>query len=180
MPSIADKLSLLEFDEDCKVSGTIVTRTSDGFAIGGETYSLEEAVETLENKSESSGFNYKRTGFVFMTPAIGEKLPRVVSACMVKDRAAHLKLLAKARSKNLHLFFGNAIECEGKMIQRGPLALDWDCLGVEEELPNKSSTPTGLHCPYCGKQVSSTPGRTLHVKNKHPEKLDVYMSSLGR
>ena len=31
-----------------------------------------------------------------------------------------------------------------------------------------------LSCPFCGKKVSSTPGRTLHVKNAHPDKLEEY------
>lgn len=33
---------------------------------------------------------------------------------------------------------------------------------------------TELSCPFCGKKVSSTPGRTLHVKNAHNDKLDEY------
>lgn len=36
-----------------------------------------------------------------------------------------------------------------------------------------------LSCPYCDKTVTSTPGRTLHVKNKHPDKFDEYRSSLS-
>jgi len=31
-----------------------------------------------------------------------------------------------------------------------------------------------LSCPFCGKKISSTPGRTLHVKNAHNDKLDEY------
>lgn len=33
-----------------------------------------------------------------------------------------------------------------------------------------------LNCPYCGKQVHSAPGRTNHVKAKHPEKYDDYIA----
>lgn len=31
-----------------------------------------------------------------------------------------------------------------------------------------------IRCPFCNKKMSSTPGRTLHVKSKHPDKLTEY------
>jgi len=50
------------------------------------------------------------------------------------------------------------------------------------EVPNKSQVQKtkqlGMHCPFCNKKMNSTPGRTLHVKNKHPDKLDEYRSML--
>jgi len=35
----------------------------------------------------------------------------------------------------------------------------------------------GLSCPFCDKIMNSTPGRTLHVKSKHPDKYDEYLLS---
>ena len=32
-------------------------------------------------------------------------------------------------------------------------------------------------CPYCDTVTSSTPGRTLHVKSRHPDKLEEYKST---
>jgi hypothetical protein len=45
---------------------------------------------------------------------------------------------------------------------------------------NKPSKPekTGLYCPYCDHKINSTPGRTLHVKSKHPDKLEEYQKWL--
>lgn len=37
----------------------------------------------------------------------------------------------------------------------------------------------GLSCPFCKAAVSSTSGRTLHVKNQHPERLDEYKAILA-
>ncbi len=36
----------------------------------------------------------------------------------------------------------------------------------------------GLSCPFCRASVSSTSGRTLHVKNQHPERQDEYKAIL--
>lgn len=37
----------------------------------------------------------------------------------------------------------------------------------------------GLTCPFCKSGVSSTSGRTLHVKNQHPDKIDEYNKLLA-
>ncbi len=37
----------------------------------------------------------------------------------------------------------------------------------------------GLTCPFCSADVSNTSGRTHHVKNKHPERLDEYRAMLA-
>lgn len=48
-----------------------------------------------------------------------------------------------------------------------------------KEAPKPKETPQGsepssLKCPYCEKISTSAPGRTLHVKSKHPEKFADY------
>lgn len=179
MATTAEKLIDLAFDEDSKIQGIIVTRTADGFFINGNTYhTVEDAVEELNSKNEKGGINYGRTGFVFMSRPDGTKLPRVISSKAVKDRAGHLKLVQEARKKQLHLYFGTIVDHNGRKSLRLPLMLDWDC--IEEEQTQKSVSATGLECPYCGKELHSTPGRTLHVKQKHPDKLDIYLKTLGR
>jgi hypothetical protein len=39
--------------------------------------------------------------------------------------------------------------------------------------------PKGISCPFCGKSCTSTPGRTLHVKGKHPERFEEYENMKG-
>lgn len=44
-----------------------------------------------------------------------------------------------------------------------------------QEIPKEDPPKTNpLQCPYCGKVATSTPGRTLHIKSKHPEKYEEY------
>jgi hypothetical protein len=44
--------------------------------------------------------------------------------------------------------------------------------------PDPSKWDGGLVCPFCRKHVSSTPGRTLHVKANHPEQFAQYLELL--
>ena len=51
-----------------------------------------------------------------------------------------------------------------------------------EERVEEANKPA-LFCPYCDHPINSTPGRTLHVKSKHPDKLEEYqewLKSLGK
>tara|TARA_R110000868_G_scaffold150227_8_gene373274 strand:- start:3699 stop:4355 length:657 start_codon:yes stop_codon:yes gene_type:complete len=48
---------------------------------------------------------------------------------------------------------------------------------VEEVNETEPEEIKGLLCPFCDKIMNSTPGRTLHVKSKHPDKYDEYLSS---
>lgn len=44
-----------------------------------------------------------------------------------------------------------------------------------QEAPKESlQEPNPLQCPYCSKVATSTPGRTLHIKSKHPDKYEEY------
>lgn len=49
---------------------------------------------------------------------------------------------------------------------------------VETEVEN--DLETDLKCPYCSKQMSSTSGRTLHVKSKHPDRFQEYFQEYMR
>jgi hypothetical protein len=35
----------------------------------------------------------------------------------------------------------------------------------------------GIFCPFCEKKMNSTPGRTLHVKSKHPDRYEEYLKN---
>jgi hypothetical protein len=61
--------------------------------------------------------------------------------------------------------------------------LDWDSVPAQvsgEPLPppDPKQWDGGLSCPFCRKKVSSTPGRTLHIKQLHPDHLQEYLDLL--
>lgn len=53
---------------------------------------------------------------------------------------------------------------------------DKDDEDVVDQLDHIEETDE-IRCPFCDKKMNSTPGRTLHVKSKHPDKYDEYMKS---
>lgn len=60
---------------------------------------------------------------------------------------------------------------------------DWeeDVVDIMEKVEEVNETEPeeikGSLCPFCDKKCSSTSGLTLHLKSKHPDKYDEYLSS---
>ena len=89
----------------------------------------------------------------------------------------HLKLLKKAQSKKYYIYH-TGVKKEGKkFFVKGQWIIDWESVdnihGSLESMDIKKNL--GLTCPFCGKAVNSTPGRTLHVKGKHPDRYEEYL-----
>jgi len=61
-----------------------------------------------------------------------------------------------------------------RVIKDGPLPV------LEIPEPDIISNMPSYDCPYCEKTLSSTSGRTLHVKNKHPDEYENYRDALAR
>lgn len=173
---ITEKLNTMAVDADRKISGVIVSRAVDGWRVNDQLYSLEDAAELLVGfGSASSGIDYKRTGFVLMTRPDDGRPSKVVSHKVVSDRSAHVDLLRDARRKKLHVYYGSIVQREGRRFLTYPLTIDWD--SVDEAQDDRPTETNNLNCPYCNKQLHSTPGRTLHVKNKHPDQYEQYVAS---
>lgn len=48
---------------------------------------------------------------------------------------------------------------------------------VSDEPEQEPKRKSEISCPFCGKKVTSTPGRTLHVKSAHPDKYQEYLEN---
>jgi hypothetical protein len=125
----------------------------------------------------------------------------VVSIHRAKDRAEHQQILNKAFRKRCVVYYARVEEVEGKHYAIHPWVADlesFDALYKPDGTPkvkmekrkcvrkkiNKTEVreprqANGLFCPFCSHRINSTPGRTLHVKSKHPEKLGEYQEWLG-
>ena len=110
---------------------------------------------------------------------------RVVSSHRVKDKSEHQKILKLAFEKQ-HLVYSASVEHrDGKYYAIQPWVVDWDSVNALYETNGSSkvkedSKPAKnvLFCPYCDHKINSKPGRTLHVKSKHQEKLEEYRTWL--
>jgi hypothetical protein len=121
---------------------------------------------------------YKKTAFVLL------KAPsRIISIHLPKNKREHAKLLERAKQSGYYLYYAPAEPRDGKYVAQQPWQLDWDSIPEEPEPEEEQEPIDELVCPFCGKKVNSTPGRTLHVKSRHPEKLEAYkkwLAELGK
>lgn len=138
-----------------------------------------------------SSLNYDELAFILIRPPA-----TVVSSHRIKNRQQHTSLLETAKNNNLLLYYSHATKKDSKYIVDEPLIIDEESAKnfkktksskdeVEKQV-TKTQTPISkeqqpdidLRCPFCNKKMTSTPGRTLHVKHKHPEKYKEYKDGL--
>lgn len=128
--------------------------------------------------------DYKKIAFVLIKPP-----SRVIGYHLIKSAAEHQTLIEKAITSGHCLYSAPITKSNGKYIATQPWQLDENTLpitkAVVEEIVEEpvQPEPDGLYCPFCDKPMSSTPGRTLHVKSIHPEQLEEYhkwLKSLGK
>jgi hypothetical protein len=133
---------------------------------------------------DSVKIDYKNMAFVLIKPPA-----RVISTHIIKNKKAHTELLDRAKEKGYCLYYAPVTRKDGRHVAKMPWILDRDSLNHQPKSePEPKSEPVqdkpnALYCPYCDAEIKSTPGRTLHVKSKHPEKIEEYqkwLKSLGK
>ena len=115
--------------------------------------------------------SYKHTAFIIL------KAPsKVISTHLPKSKKEHAKLLERAKSGGYYLYYAVAESRNGKYFATQPWQLDWDSVVDEPEEVKPESEPetSELACPFCDKVCNSKPGRTLHVKSRHPNHVEEY------
>lgn len=109
----------------------------------------------------------------------------MATSYIAHTKADRAMLIEQAKNSGMHLYYGT-VGPNRTLIY--PLILEWDSVKDVAPLPEKKSDkPTipvkpalnGNDCPFCGKSISSTPGRTLHVKHAHADRLEEYNDLLA-
>lgn len=131
------------------------------------------------------------TAYVFLRPTT---MTTIGKAIIIKNKDQYAQLISEAKSKKLYLASTEFVKRDNKFYQ-STLIIDWNSIpdkdNMKEYKPTKiqssydrshiensklakkpESTSEKLLCPYCNKTMTSTSGRTLHIKSKHPEKLE--------
>lgn len=192
--SLEVKLTSIRVNKSRKINDVDVKRDSEEiYNIDGTEYSLDGAVEYLSSKkSHNPGeIAYSKTAFLLVEPP-----SRVISAHQAKNRQDHKALIAKANVKGLYLYYADVKCRDGKYYAVKPWIVDWETVPEHpEEIAKREAqqekkkakeatkevpeTPEqdSLTCPYCSKRMSSTSGLTLHIKSKHPDKLNKHQTS---
>ncbi len=184
MSKTAEQLRSLKPGKSGRVRGQDVKRNGDLYLIEGDEYSLDEAAKRLDQAAPAkSGTDYDWTVFLESPP--GTCYPIKHHRC--RNKAEHAELLEAVRKRNNYLWYGGVVKVEGKYQNRPPFLIDWDSVPdhpteaqkQEEKPKDPKRWDCGLSCPFCAVTVSSTPGRTLHVKSQHPERFEEYQGLLA-
>lgn len=188
MSKTAEQLRTLKPGKSSRIRGQDVKRDGDRYTIEGEEFTLEEATKRLEQSAPAkSGIDYDWTVFLECPPGMAVS-PIKTHRC--KNKSEHAELVEAVRKRKNYLWYGAVEKVDGKYQTRPPFIVDWDSIPdhptetqqkAEQEAKPKDPKrwDGGLSCPFCGVTVSSTPGRTLHVKAQHPERLEEYQGLLA-
>jgi|2_EtaG_2_1085320.scaffolds.fasta_scaffold00215_38 hypothetical protein len=143
---------------------------------------LQKIADTGSKRTE--GIDYASIALLLVKPP-----SRVLSSHRIKNKAEHTKLLEIAFKKQCLIYFASVAHRDGKYYAAQPWILDLDSINAlceiddtpkveikKEERGKKAEdiAPLTLYCPYCDHPINSTPGRTLHIKSRHPDKLEDY------
>lgn len=191
MPTLEEILLNIDAGKSKKVRGLIVKSDGVGYEIDGYVHDLQDAIKQIEQKGKTKGFPYELVAFILVRPP-----SKVISTHKIHNKTEHSKLIEDAVSRGLYVYYADVQKADGKYYAKHPWIVDWDSVPEEGGIPNRPSKKTKkktkseeteprkaspvsddtLKCPFCGKIVSSTPGRTLHVKCKHPDRLEEYIA----
>jgi hypothetical protein len=177
------QLESLSHGKTKRIKGQLVKRLDDEYSINDESaVSIEIALELLnESNTPTSGINFSTTVFIERLPHSPHSVAGIVHVHRVASKAEYTKLIAAVVSRRHYLWYGTITTDEqGQEVARPPFLLEFDTVpdvpyGKESTAQLAKQWKGGLSCPFCGQSVSSTPGRTLHVKGKHPERFEEYV-----
>lgn len=182
-----DQLRKIKSGKIRRIRGQDVERLDDHYVIEGDNYSIVDAAKRLDQAAPKvTGVDYSCTVFLECPPYSGSN-PIKQHRC--NDKAAHTELVDAVKKRKNYLYYGRVANEGGKFVVRPPFIIDWDTVPEhpeevkrQEEVKIKPVDPKkwdrGLSCPFCKTVVSSTPGRTLHVKSQHQERFAEYQSLL--
>lgn len=177
--STTEQLLALKSGKTKRVRGQEVRRDGELFLIDGDSYPIAEAASKLDQAAAPrAGFDYDWTVFLETPPG---SPPNPLRHHRCRSKADHLALLEAVKKRKNYLYHGTVIKDGNRYFTRPPYVIDWDSVPEHPEETKKAEAKKvpkkwdgGLSCPFCGVAVNSTPGRTLHVKSQHPDKLDEY------
>ncbi len=188
MSKTAEQLRSIKPGKSSRIRGQEVKRDGDRYVIEGEEFSLDDATTHLDQSNPTkSGVDYNWTVFLECPPGLN-LCPIRHHRC--RSKADHTELIEAVKKRKNYLWYGAVKKVDGKYQVHPPFMIDWesvpehpDEVKKQEEQAAKPKDPKrwdgGLSCSFCGVEVSSTPGRTLHVKAAHPERLEEYQALLA-
>lgn len=202
MASIETQLLEMQPGESKTIKQKTVLRYGDDYYIESKEYTLDSAIKFI-SKNKSKGFPYNSVAFLLVKPPsqilghfnIKNKQEHKVLLEKAKQKKAlvyYADVVVKdgryTASQPWVVDFDSVKELYDPVeeykpdsgIKAGKPAKYDPSLQIENEEVDKEEedehipVSDKLTCPYCGKEMNSTAGRTLHVKGKHPDMYEEY------
>lgn len=176
MSALSDQLYSIKSGRSRKIRGHEIGRDGDRFTIDGDDCSVDDILAKLDAQSRS-GPDYQNLLFLECQPYSSSPLRHF----RCDNRPEHQQLLDEVRKRGNYLYYAGVCKDGDRYLARPPWILDWDSV---PDSPTKAAAESpgrwdgGLSCPFCDHQINSTPGRTLHVKHQHPERVKEYFQLL--
>lgn len=183
MSELIHQLENIADGDTTTIYGIDVTPREGKFIINGKAYAPKNAIKILQYPNN---FEYENLVFALVRPPSD-----IISTRTIENRGQHLEMMQEAKDRGMYVYY-TSIVGNGNSAPKQPWILDWSSLyndhldgfddnTIEEEKQAEQSDSQsdsqddgGLVCPFCDKKMSSTPGRTLHVKAQHPDKIEEY------
>lgn len=179
--NIEDKLDKLKLNRSKKIGSVQVILREDGYEINSELYGREEAIKILSESPKPES----EKGYCVLTKPYS-RIPLYGYA--YTNQSEYLQIVKEARAKSLYLYKcgGRTSSYNGNIYSQLPWIIEWDTVpepGQAPKIPDQQiecntnidqPIELGMFCPFCRIPVSSKPGRTLHVKSKHPDRMNEY------
>lgn len=181
-------------DKNVKIiRGISIIRSNDTFIIDDVCHTIQDAAKYIQiNNKDSNKFPYEELAFLLKKPMTNN----VVSVHQVANRKQHVELLELAKKKKCYIYYADIEGRNNKWYAIEPHVLDWESVDnlhninnentvkenivkeniIDENIIDENIVKENNDCPYCGKKISSTPGRTLHVKSKHFDQYQEYLN----
>lgn len=188
MSKTVEQLRSIKVGKSSRIRGQDVKRNGDLYLVDGDELTLDEAAKRLEQTGQPrTGLDYAWTAFL----ECPQYSRNPIKQYQCGTRAEHQELVEAVKKRGNYLYYGAAVKVDNKFqVNSSLLILDWDTVPEHpDEIKRQAEDKVrakdpkkwdgGLSCPFCRVEVSSTPGRTLHVKAAHPERLDEYYDLLN-
>lgn len=142
--------------------------------------------DTTTTSPAKAGPDYDRLAFLEIPPHDS----RVVAQHRCANKAEHAALLAQVKARKNYLYFATVVWVGKSARAVPPFLVDWDSIpdhphevrkqaeAKQPKVQDPLRWDRGLSCPFCDHKINSTPGRTLHVKFQHPDRLEEYRELL--
>ena len=129
----------------------------------------EKIAEMAAEEKKQGRIDYQNTAFILQKPYSTQIIE---GPLRLKDRNEHKKLVERAKSKGLYVWYASIVEYNGRKCMSHQSLIDWDSVPEPGKKPaDKKSEDdpvagqsSHFRCGECGKVCSSSSGLTLHRK----------------